>query len=128
MIAVVGFFVLKAGVPAIRNLSDYDPTQVSRIYADDGELVGELFEEKRTVVAYEAIPKHVVHAFLAAEDANFFEHGGLDYVGMARAFLKNLRPGAHMQGASTITQQTVKTFVLGPERSLARKFREIILA
>ncbi|MEZ0312623.1 MAG: penicillin-binding protein 1A [Myxococcota bacterium] len=128
VVAVVGFLVLKAGVPAIRNLSDYDPTQVSRIYADDGELVGELFTEKRTVVPYDAIPKHVVHAFMAAEDASFFEHGGLDYVGMMRAFIKNLRPGAHMQGASTITQQTVKTFVLGPERSLTRKFREIILA
>ncbi|MBC7794711.1 MAG: PBP1A family penicillin-binding protein [Clostridia bacterium] len=125
---VVGYFALKAGVPAIRNLSDYNPTQVSRIYSDDGELVGELFVEKRIVVPYDAIPQHVVHAFLAAEDAAFFEHGGLDYMGMLRAALMNLRPGAHLQGASTITQQTVKTFVLGPERSITRKLREIILS
>lgn len=128
IVLVVGYFVLKAGVPAIRNLSDYDPTQVSRIYSDEGELVGELFVEKRTVVPYDAIPQHVIHAFLAAEDASFFEHGGLDYMGMFRAALMNLRPGAHLQGASTITQQTVKTFVLGPERSITRKLREIILS
>lgn len=129
VVLVVGAFVyLKADLPSLDKASDYNPPRVTRLYSDDGELVGELFKERRTVVPIEAIPQQVIHAFLAAEDAKFYEHEGIDYFGIVRAALKNLRPGAHLQGASTITQQTVKTLVVGPERSITRKIREIILS
>ncbi len=129
LLVVVGYFIyLKVDLPSLASISDYDPPRVTRLYSDDGELVGELYLERRTVVPIEAIPKHVIHAFLAAEDAKFYEHEGIDYFGILRAALKNLRPGAHLQGASTITQQTVKTMVTGPERSYTRKMREALLA
>lgn len=125
---IAAFAYLKAELPALTRVADYQPPQVTRIYSDDGQLVGELFREKRTVVPIEVVPKHVVHAFLAAEDAKFYEHEGIDYFGILRAAIKNLRPGAHLQGASTITQQIVKTLVVGPERSYVRKMREALLS
>ncbi len=129
LLALIALFAyLSFTVPTIRTLADYAPKETTRIYSDDGYLVGQLYNERRTVVPFSAIPPHVVRAFLAAEDAKFYEHGGLDYFGIFRAAIKNLRPGAHLQGASTITQQTVKTLILGPERSYWRKLREAILA
>jgi penicillin-binding protein 1A len=127
-LTVLGLWQLRAGLPDISSLADYRPPQASWVYSDDGERVGEFFVERRRVVAIEAIPKVVVHAFLAAEDAEFYQHQGLDYLGILRAALKNLRPGAHLQGASTITQQTVKTLVVGAERTYLRKLREALLA
>lgn len=115
-------------LPAIRSLSDYKPRQVSRILASDGTVVGELFSERRTYVPYEEIPDTVVKAFISAEDAGFFEHQGIDYWGMLRALFVNVRAGKTKQGASTITQQVVKTFLLSPERTLRRKIQEIVLA
>ncbi len=128
MAIVAAFLYLKSELPTIRSVADYKPPRSTRVYSDDGELVGELFIERRTVVPIAEIPKHVVHAFLAAEDANFYLHEGLDYIGILRAAIKNLRPGAHLQGASTITQQTVKTLVVGAERSYTRKMREALLS
>ena len=125
---LAGYLHIKAGLPTIRSLADYTPPQTTRIYSDDGYLVGRIARQRRTVVPVDAMPPHVVHAFLAAEDAAFYEHEGLDYIGILRAAIKNLRPGAHLQGASTITQQTVKTMVVGNERSYTRKMREAILA
>ena len=122
------FLYVNAELPQIRSIGDYVPKQSSRVYSDDGLAVGAFFTERRSVVPFGNIPKHVVQAFLAAEDANFYAHEGIDYFGIMRAFFKNLRPGAHLQGASTITQQTVKTLVLGPERSYTRKIREALLA
>ena len=122
------FFYFRAEVPSIRSLSDYKPPRSTRVYSDDGHLVGLFYKERRTVVPMEEIPRHVVHAFLAAEDAGFYEHEGLDFFGIFRAAAKNLRPGAHLQGASTITQQIVKTLVVGKERSYSRKMREAILS
>ncbi|MBN1961138.1 MAG: PBP1A family penicillin-binding protein [Deltaproteobacteria bacterium] len=128
ILSIFGIFIyLKSNLPSLENINDYQPYQVTKIYSDDGELVGELYKERRTVVPIEYIPRHVINAFLAAEDATFYEHEGLDYFGILRAAIKNLRPGAHLQGASTITQQTVKTLVVGPERSYVRKMREILL-
>jgi penicillin-binding protein 1A len=126
---LVGMYIyLKAEVPSINTLADYNPPQGSRVYSDDGQLVAILARERRTVVPVETLPKHVTQAFLAAEDERFYEHQGLDYLGILRAAVKNLRPGAHLQGASTITQQTVKALVVGPERTYTRKMREAILA
>lgn len=115
-------------LPAIQSIGDYQPNQVTRIAARDGRVIGELFVERRTYVPYELVPELVVNAFVAAEDANFFQHAGLDYLGMLRAALINLRSGETRHGASTITQQVVKTFLLSPERTYKRKVQEIILA
>jgi penicillin-binding protein 1A len=119
---------VRAELPVIRSLADYTPRQSTRIISHDGQLIGQLYNERRTVVPFARMPQHVVQAFLAAEDAGFYTHEGIDWSGVMRALLKNLRPKAHLQGASTITQQTVKTLILGPERSYTRKLREALLA
>ncbi|MBI5508269.1 MAG: PBP1A family penicillin-binding protein [Deltaproteobacteria bacterium] len=125
---VAAYLYLNVEIPAIHTLADYKPPQATHVYSDDGALVAVLARERRTVVPIEALPPHVTHAFLAAEDERFYEHEGLDYLGILRAAVKNLRPGAHLQGASTITQQTVKALLVGAERTYARKMREAILA
>lgn len=106
----------------------YAPPQVTRVLARDDTLLAHLFLERRTVVPIEKIPDHVKSAFLAAEDAGFFEHEGLDYLGLLRAMVVNLRSGRVKQGGSTITQQVVKNVLLDHERSYRRKVRETILA
>ncbi|MBT8495135.1 MAG: PBP1A family penicillin-binding protein [Deltaproteobacteria bacterium] len=115
-------------LPKISSLNDYDPLEVSTVQADDGTVIGEVFEERRTFVPFDDIPELVVQAFVSAEDSKFFEHEGIDYLGMFRAVIVNLKSGKKKQGASTITQQVVKTFLLTPERTFKRKFQEIVLA
>ncbi|MBK7537385.1 MAG: PBP1A family penicillin-binding protein [Myxococcales bacterium] len=115
-------------LPDIQKLADYTPKQVTVILDSKGRRVGELFDERRTYVPYDKIPGFVVDCFIAAEDQAFWTHTGIDYVGMARAFFVNLRSGKTKQGASTITQQVVKTFLLTPERTFKRKIQEVILA
>lgn len=112
-------------VAAIR---DYRPPQVTRIVARDGTVLGEIFSERRSLIRFDDIPTHVVNAFLAAEDADFYNHEGMDYFGMARAALTNLEAGEMRQGASTITQQVVKNFLLSSERTFERKIQELLLA
>lgn len=129
--AVVGvFWYYGRDLEAIdeQQLRAYRPPQITRILARDGRLIGEVFTERRTFIEYEAIPSHVENAFLAAEDADFYHHEGMDYMGMARALITNVRAGEIKQGASTITQQVVKNFLLSPERSFERKVQELILA
>ncbi len=115
-------------LPDYARLSDYHPKQVTTITDASDRRIGEIYTERRTVVAYDKIPKIVVDAFIAAEDDSFWTHSGVDYWGMFRAFFANLRAGHTRQGASTITQQVVKTFLLTPERTFRRKIQEIILA
>jgi penicillin-binding protein 1A len=109
-------------------LTNYQPSRASRVYSADGELIGEFYLQRRIVVPYATIPPHVVHAFVAAEDNRFYEHGGVDPVGIARAAWTNLRAGHVVQGGSTITQQVAKLLLVGQERSMTRKIREGILA
>lgn len=109
-------------------LRNYRPPQVTRVLDREGRLIGELFSERRTVIPFEEIPGHVEDAFLAAEDADFRRHRGMDFMGMARALVTNVKAGRIKQGASTITQQVVKNFLLSPERSFERKVQELILA
>jgi penicillin-binding protein 1A len=117
------------GLPDVQSLEkNYAPPQVTRILARDGSLLASLFIERRTVIPFTEIPEHVKLAFLAAEDASFYEHRGLNYLGMLRALWVNLRAGRTKQGASTITQQVIKNVLLDPERSYKRKIRETILA
>jgi penicillin-binding protein 1A len=142
-IALVGLVVLSAlglgavalvirryehDLPTVGDLRSYRPPQVSRVLARDGSVLGELFVERRTVVPIAEIPEHVRNAFLAAEDASFYDHAGLDYLGMLRAVWVNVRSGSGRQGASTITQQLVKNVLLTPERTFDRKVKEVILA
>lgn len=107
---------------------DYRPPQFNRIETADGVLIGEFFEERRTVVPFERMPRNLIKAVLAAEDADFYEHEGLDYPGMFRALLINLREGSIRQGASTITQQVVQSHRIGREKTWSRKIRELLLA
>jgi penicillin-binding protein 1A len=116
-------------LPDLSDLREnYRPPQITRVETTDGAPVGEIFEERRRVVPFDSIPRVVINALLAAEDADFYDHEGLDYAGILRAMLVNLRQGRMAQGASTITQQVVQTFYIGREKSLARKIREALLA
>jgi len=115
-------------MPSVAALKSYRPKQVTRIVASGDTLVGELYSERRTVVPYDQIPKLVREAFVVAEDAGFYEHGGIDVKGMVRAFFINLFSGEAKQGASTITQQVVKNLLLTPQKTFRRKMQEIILA
>lgn len=109
-------------------LRNYRPPQVTRILSRDGEVIGEVFTQRRTIIRYEDIPSHVESAFLAAEDADFYRHEGMDVLGMVRALIVNVKAGEVRQGASTITQQVVKIFLLSAERTLERKVQELVLA
>jgi penicillin-binding protein 1A len=115
-------------LPQITKLADYQPAQVTTILDRNDRRIGEIYTQRRTMVAYDKIPPIVVDSFIAAEDNHFWQHSGIDYVGMARAFFANLRAGKKTQGASTITQQVVKNLLLTPERTFKRKIQEIILA
>jgi penicillin-binding protein 1A len=118
----------QAGLPSVAELKRYHPPEVTRVLARDGSVLASLFVERRTVVPFAEIPQHVKLAFLAAEDASFYEHRGLNYLGMLRALAVNLRAGRTKQGASTITQQVIKNVVLTAERNYERKIKETILA
>lgn len=133
VVAVVALFFyvrsIEADLPSITQLEgNYHPPQVTRILARDGSLLAEAFTERRTVVPLSELPPHVKLAVLAAEDANFYEHEGLNYLGIARAMMVNLRAGETKQGGSTITQQVVKNLLLNSERTYNRKIREALLA
>lgn len=116
------------GLPSVADLKRYHPPEITRVLARDGTELASLFVERRTVVPFAEIPQHVKLAFLAAEDASFYEHRGLNYVGMLRALVVNLRAGHTKQGASTITQQVIKNVVLTADRNYERKIKETILA
>ena len=119
------------GLPEYAQLADYEPAVVTRVHAGDGRLVAELATEKRVFVPLDAIPKRVVKAFLAAEDKNFYSHPGIDFFAMARAAYQNVKQlGSNRRpiGASTITQQVARNFLLSDELSLDRKIKEAILA
>lgn len=129
--ALVGMFSYYGSdprLPQISKLEDFHPKQVTRILDRTGAPIGELGLEKRTVVPFSAIPKVLINAVVAAEDADYFHHEGIDYRGMLRAFIENVLRGRTAQGGSTITQQVVKTMLLSPERTMRRKVQEIILA
>src|SRR4051812_17544269 len=119
----------EADLPSISDIKgNYRPPQVTRVLARDGALLAEIFTERRTVIPITSLPPHAKLAVLAAEDAGFYEHEGLNYWGIIRAFVVNLRSHRTRQGGSTITQQVVKNLLLDPERSFRRKVREVILA
>ena len=119
------------GLPDYKKLSNYQPPISSRVYSNNGKLIAEYALQKRLFVPYDSIPKIVVNSFLSAEDKNFFTHPGIDAKGILRAIIKNLRnisQNKRLEGASTITQQVAKNFLLTNEVSLKRKIKEAILA
>lgn len=132
LIGVLGlagiFWYYGRDLPDVSALRDYAPPQTSRVVDRNGELIGEIFSERRTVIELSEIPPEFVRCTLAAEDADFYRHEGLDYPGIVRALIRDVLEGRAAQGASTITQQVVKLLLLSPERTLARKVRELILA
>src|ERR1041385_1731124 len=93
IVLAVTVLVLSSRLPQLTSISDYKPLLVSEVYAQDGKKVGEFFRERRIVTPYEKIPKKLVQAFIAAEDSSFFEHGGINFIAILRAFLANLKAG-----------------------------------
>ncbi len=132
LLAAIGFFSVVGyygrELPTIESLKNYRPVQTSRVVDRRGKMIAEWFTERRTVVPMEKVPRVLVLSVLAAEDADFYQHQGMDYAGILRALYRDLIRGRATQGASTITQQIVKTMLLTPERTIARKVRELILA
>lgn len=122
------YFRVTRDLPDFQRVDEYSPPAVSRVYANDGTLVAEFFKERRYPVKISDIPVQVRQAFLAAEDASFYSHPGIDPMSIVRALVKNLRTGHMSQGGSTITQQVVKNLLLTSEKSLTRKIREALLA
>jgi len=127
--AIAFYLAFVRDLPDLHDARDYAPALASHVVDRNGRLIGEFFSERRTLTPLAEVPEHVVQAFVAGEDATFFEHSGIDYVSILRAVWVNLRAGGEIrQGASTITQQTVKGLFLTPERKFRRKIREMILA
>mgnify|MGYP001352433772 CR=1 FL=1 len=138
VIALFVFFLLfsalwyfSLGLPDYKKLENYEPPVSSRVYANNGDLIAEYAVEKRLFVPYDSIPKLIINAFLSAEDKNFFDHPGIDPRGIIRAVInnfKNIINDKRLEGASTITQQVAKNFLLTNEVSFKRKIKEAILA
>src|SRR5262245_57415065 len=130
--AVAGlFWHFSKELPDYSQLQDYEPAVMTRVHASDGSLLAEYAKERRLYLPIQAVPKLVLNAFIAAEDKNFYDHNGIDFSGIARAgasYVQNYGSGRRPQGASTITQQVAKNFLLTNELSFARKIKEALLA
>lgn len=125
----VGLYIWASkDLPGFTRLTDYRPPLVTTVYARDGRILGYLYKEKRFLVDLKSLPPHLIKAFLAAEDDNFYKHEGIDFVAILRAFIKNLQIGEIKQGGSTITQQIIKNMVLSADKKYERKLKEAILA
>lgn len=130
ILAVMAFLLLN-DLPNIDGLKHYQPPQSTLVYDKNQEIIGRFFEERRTVVSLDKVPKHVINAFIAAEDADFFIHQGIDYQGLIRAIIveiKHIFLGGQRAGGSTITQQTARTMLLSHKQTYIRKLKEMILA
>ncbi|MEQ1779100.1 MAG: penicillin-binding protein 1A [Nitrosomonas sp.] len=129
-VLLAGFaaLVIYSSLPSLDSLTDYRPKIPLRIYSEEGLLIGEFGAERRNVVQISEVPTHLKQAILAAEDDRFYEHGGVDYLGVLRAAYSNFSAGSVRQGASTITMQVARNFFLTREKTLTRKFSEALLA
>ncbi|MDE3042378.1 MAG: PBP1A family penicillin-binding protein [Nitrospirota bacterium] len=128
-LAVAGLvWHLSKDLPALEQLGTYQPSMVTQVYSSDKRLIGQFFIERRILTPVAEIPERLRRAVIAVEDVRFFEHPGLDYIGMLRAAWTNVRRGGKVEGASTITQQLARSLFLSSERTFDRKVRELILA
>ncbi len=126
---VVGlYFWASEDLPGFRKITDYRPPLVTTVYARDNQVLGYLYSEKRFLVTLSEMPEFLPRAFLASEDAAFYQHEGVDLGAIFRAMLRNLQAGGIKQGGSTITQQIIKRLLLTSEKSYQRKLKEAILA
>lgn len=116
------------GLPSLDALTDYRPKIPLQVFSADDQLIGEFGEERRALVKIKEVPKSMLDAIIAAEDERFYEHGGVDYIGVARAAMSNFLQGGARQGASTITMQVARNFFLTKEKTFTRKFNEALLA
>ncbi|HEX9154031.1 MAG TPA: transglycosylase domain-containing protein, partial [Nitrospira sp.] len=115
-------------LPDLNQLQNYQPSLVTQVYSSDNQLIGQFFLERRILTPLSQIPEKLRGAVIAVEDVRFFEHPGLDYIGILRAAWTNLRRGGKVEGASTITQQLARSLFLSSERTIDRKIRELVLA
>ena len=118
-------------LPDYKILANYKPPMSSRVHSGEGQLIAEFALQKRLFIPYDSVPKKIIHSFLSAEDKNFFSHPGIDAKSITRAIIKNLKnifSDKRLEGASTITQQVAKNFLLSNEVSIKRKIKEAILA
>ena len=122
------FIFLTLDIPDISSLSNYTPSLTTTIMDKEGRILDRVFKENRYLVAIDKLPELLPKAFIAAEDARFFEHRGVDFLSILRAFITNLRKGGMVQGGSTITQQVTRSLLLSPEKTYSRKIKEAILA
>jgi penicillin-binding protein 1A len=125
---LAAYLALIRDLPQIRELENYSPSAVTRIYSSDQDLLAELYVEKRDPVPMASIPKDLIAALLATEDRNFYSHHGVDIKGILRAVAKDIRAGGFVEGASTLTQQLSKTLFLTPRKTIVRKLKEALLA
>ncbi len=121
-------FFLSTTLPHLVTADAYKPRLVSEVFDINGEKIGEFFREKRKLIAIKDIPEKLMQAFIAAEDARFYEHQGINYLAILRAFMVNLREGRKVQGGSTITQQVARSLLLTREKTYTRKLKEVLLA
>jgi penicillin-binding protein 1A len=129
LLATVGLLWYYAqDLPELSQLQNYQPSLVTQVYSSDQQLIGQFFIERRILTPLAQIPEHLRRAVIAVEDVRFFEHPGLDYIGILRAAWTNLRRGGKVEGASTITQQLARSLFLSSERTFDRKVRELVLA
>ena len=128
IIAIVGYFYYSHGLPDVTRLKDVRLQTPLQVLSSDGELIATFGERRRMPLKYEDIPQTVLDAVIATEDSRFYEHYGVDPIGIIRAFYIGVKNGHFSQGGSTITQQVAKNFFLTPEKSISRKIREMILA
>ncbi|MGH8865853.1 MAG: transglycosylase domain-containing protein, partial [Burkholderiales bacterium] len=125
MLVAFAAAIIYPSLPSLEALTDYQPKIPLRVFSADGKLIAEFGEERRAVVRIQDVPPSMTLAILAAEDERFYQHSGVDYIGVARAALSNFMSGGLRQGASTITMQVARNFFLSKERTLTRKFNEV---
>ncbi len=126
-VIVGAFFALTRDLPQIRSLENFKPSAITRIYSNDRSLIGELYVEKRELVPFDEIPEYLKKALVCTEDRSFYIHSGVDLKGIIRAILKDIKTRSFAQGASTITQQLIRTLFLTKKKTLTRKLKEAIL-
>ena len=127
-IIIGSIYWMLSELPQIKALEAYKPIESSRVYSSEGELLAELYLERRTFIPHYRIPEHVKKAFVSIEDIRFYKHHGVDVIGIMRALYHDVKAGSIVQGGSTITQQLAKMLFLKPDRSIKRKIREAVIS